>query len=70
MRKIFKTLLSADKKFIGAKPKLLGIITQDGRIRDCVINKTSVFERYPVCQSAKAIQSMAQRIINGDDNVF
>lgn len=63
---IYKTLLKADAKFIGANPLLLGVIKQDGRIRDCVQNKTSLFERYPVCDSLNDIANFAKTLITGD----
>jgi len=62
----FQTLLEADKQFIGLKPKLLGVINQDGRIRDCVLNKTTLFERYPICQSLTEIGNISKLLIHGD----
>jgi len=62
---IFKTLLNADKQFIGMGPKLLGVILQDGRIRDCVLNKITLFERYPVCQSLAQIKKISKILIDG-----
>ncbi|MBR2300259.1 MAG: AAA family ATPase [Alphaproteobacteria bacterium] len=64
---VYKTILSADKQFISASPKLLGVINQDGRIRDCVLNKTTLFERYPVCQSLSEIDRISTFLINGDE---
>lgn len=63
---IFKTLLKADEQFIGVTPKLLGVVKQDGRIRDCVINKVTLFERYPVCESITGISNFAKTLIEGD----
>ena len=63
---VFKTLLKADEQFICACPKLLGVVKQDGRIRDCVVNKTTLFERYPVCESLSDISNFAKTLINGD----
>lgn len=63
---IYKTLLNADKQFISTSPILAGIINQDGRIRDCVLNKAALFERYPVCQSLSEIERISTLLINGD----
>lgn len=63
---IFKTLLKADEQFIGVAPKLLGVIKQDGRIRDCVANKATLFERYPVCESLHDVSNFAKVLISGD----
>ena len=63
---IFKTLLQADEQFIGVSPELLGVIKQDGRIRDCVINKVTLFERYPVCESIATVSNFAKRLIDGE----
>jgi len=62
-KQIFQTLLDADKHFIGARPKLLGVIMQDGRIRDCITNKTTLFERYPISESLHDISDFAQTLI-------
>ena len=64
---IFKTLLKADEQFICLNPKLLGVIKQDGRIRDCVVNKVTLFERYPVCESLHDISNFAKKLIKGDE---
>lgn len=63
---IFKTLEDADARFIGIKPKLLGVIKQDGRIRDCVANRTTLFERYPVSESLRDISNFAKILMNED----
>ncbi|MBO7097973.1 MAG: AAA family ATPase [Alphaproteobacteria bacterium] len=62
---IFKTLIDADNRFIGSAPKLLGVIRQDGRIRDCIANKTTLFERYPVSESLRDISNFAKTLISG-----
>ena len=67
---VFKTLLKADEQFIGVNPKLLGVIKQDGRIRDCVANKATLFERYPVCESLREISDFTKTLIEGDKNDF
>ena len=64
---IFKTLLNADAQFIGACPGLLGIIKQDGRIRDCILNKTTLFERYPICESLTDLQNLSKLLIKGEN---
>lgn len=61
---IFATLESANNRFIGIKLKLLGVIDQDGCIRDCVLSKASLFERYPSSQSLKNVMSIAEAIYN------
>lgn len=63
---IFKTLQEADNQFIKANPKFLGSIKQDGRIRDCVKNKTTLFERYPVCECIAEIQNIALNFLKED----
>ena len=63
---IFKTIQEADKQFIKANPQFLGSIKQDGRIRDCVKNKTTLFERYPVCECISEIQHIALNFLKKD----
>ena len=64
---IFKTLIKADEQFIKTFPKLLGVLRQDGRIRDCVANKTTLFERYPVCESLADISNFAKILMSGEN---
>ncbi len=62
----FQTLLEASQKFMQRKIELLGVLCQDGRIRDCVLNKTTLFERYPVCESLEAVTLMAANLMKGE----
>jgi len=64
---IFKTLLTADKQYIGSNPIYLGTIKQNGRIRDCVKNKTTLYDRYPVSESITEIKTIAQKLINEEN---
>ena len=63
---IFKTIFKADKQYLCTFPKFLGVIKQDGRIRDCIANKTTLFERYPVCENLHDILNFSKQIIKGD----
>lgn len=57
---IFKTLETADEKYIGMKPKFLGVIRQDGRIRESILNKMTLFERYNPSETLNDVLKIAK----------
>lgn len=59
---IFKTLRNAADRFIKTEIKLLGIIRQDARIRDAVINQSLLLNRYPTCEGCADMLALAHRI--------
>ena len=65
---IFSTLATADEKYIGIKPKFLGVIKQDGRIRDSILNKMTLFERYNPSESLNDVLNVAQAFQEEEKN--
>lgn len=65
----FKTFCKAGEEFIGLQPKLLGILIQDGCIRENILNKTLFAHRYPESQTLKDIQKIASNLTSGEKNV-
>lgn len=59
----YKTLLKAGKEYIKVNLNLLGIIRQDARIRDTVINKALLLNRYPKCEGAEDSVTVARRFL-------
>lgn len=62
-RQTYKTLLKASKEYIKVNLNLLGIIRQDARIRDSVINKALLINRYPKCEGAEDSVNIARRFL-------
>lgn len=60
---IYKTLLKAADEYINVDLSLLGIIRQDTRIRDSVLNKTLLLNRYPASEGAEDVINLSQRIL-------
>lgn len=63
----FKTFLKAAETFIGLKPKLLGVLLQDGHIRESILNKMLFAQRYPDSPILQDIKQMAERLIGGEE---
>ena len=62
-RQTYKTLLKASKEYIKVDLNLLGIIRQDARIRDSVINKALLLNRYAKCEGAEDSVAVARRFL-------
>jgi len=59
---IYKSLLKAAQEYINVDLSLGGIIRQDTRIRDCVLNKSLLLNRYPASEGAEDIVKISQKI--------
>ncbi len=59
---IYKSLLKASQSFIDKDITLLGIIRQDTRIRDSVLNKSFLLNRYPESEGAEDLIKISQII--------
>lgn len=67
-RQIFKTLLKASKEYINVNLKLLGVIRQDARIREAVLNQALILNRYPECEGAEDCVALTRRFLEiGND---
>lgn len=62
-KQIFKTLLKAADEYINIKLKLLGIIRQDSRIREAVLNQALILNRYPKCEGAEDCVSLVRNFV-------
>lgn len=60
---IYKNLLKAAQTYIKINLDLFGIIRQDTRIRDCVLNKSLLLNRYLSSEGAEDIIKISQRIL-------
>lgn len=61
----FKTLLKAAEEYIKVDLNLLGIIRQDSRIREAVVNQSLLLNRYPACEGAKDVEAIVRQIVTG-----
>ena len=66
----YQTLCSAAQKFMSLPLNLLGIVCQDGRIKDCTLNKTTIFERYPLSNTIKSLSLMADCLQKDENNAL
>ena len=60
---VYKSLLQAAQTYIKVDLSLLGIIRQDTRIRDSVLNKSLLINRYPASEGAEDVIKIAQKIL-------
>jgi len=63
---VFKTIADAASDFMNVSLDLLGVICQDGRIRECINNKMTLWERYPVSELLEQLSKMTERLKQGD----
>ena len=62
---IYKTILQAAKNYINVDLSLLGIIRQDTRIRDSVLNKSLLINRYPASEGSEDVFKITKNILEG-----
>ena len=60
---IYKSLLQAAEEYIKIKLNLFGIIRQDTRIRDAVLNHSLLLNRYSSCEGAEDILAISKRLL-------
>ena len=60
---IYKSLLKAAQSYINVDLNLAGIIRQDTRIRDCVLNKSLLLNRYLASEGAEDMIKISQKIL-------
>ncbi len=63
---IYKTLLQAGREYIKLSPKLAGIIRQDGRIRDAVLNQSLLLSRYPASEGAEDMVMITRQLLENN----
>ncbi len=62
----FKTFCKASEEYIGFSPKLLGVLLQDGAVRESILNKTLFSSRYPDSPNIKEIFRIASQLTAGE----
>ncbi len=60
---VYKNLLNAAQTYIKTDLDLIGIIRQDTRIRDCVLNKSLLLNRYIASEGAEDMIKISQKIL-------
>lgn len=65
---IYKTLLKAAKEYINIDISLLGIVRQDARIRDSVLNQSLLLSRYPASEGAEDVVLAARQLLKDEIN--
>lgn len=65
-RRAYNTLLTACERYIDIKPKLLGIIRKDTRVRDTIRNKTPMVLRFPTSEAIEDMTVIARKILTQD----
>ncbi len=60
--RFFTALSNAAKEHLSIDISLLGVICQDGYIRDCLQSKKGLFERYPKSKTMKTIMQIAAKL--------
>jgi len=58
-------LAKAAKIYLDTNLSLLGIIRKDARIRDCVLNKSLLINRYPASEGAEDVVKIAKKLLEG-----
>ena len=59
----YQTLLKACQGFLKMTPPLLGIIRRDAKVREAIRNQTPLLTRYPNCEAAIDVETIARRLI-------
>lgn len=59
----YDLLIKACNNFLQIKPKLLGIVRRDTRVRDAIRNQSSVISRYPTSEAAEDVLKIAKRLV-------
>ncbi len=61
-KRVFDNIYKACYQNLGIKPKLLGIIRKDSRVKDAIRNKVSIINRYPNSDASIDIFNIAKKI--------
>jgi flagellar biosynthesis protein FlhG len=61
--KTYRTLLKACEGFLKTSPPLLGIIRRDAKVRETIRNQAPLLTRYPNCEAALDVESIARRLL-------
>jgi len=59
----YETLLKACQNFLHISPILAGIVRRDSRVRDAIRNQSPLFIRYPACDAASDVESIAGKLL-------
>lgn len=64
----YKTLLKAAQEYIKVNLNLLGVIRQDSRIREAVVNRSLLLSRYPACEGTEDVKKIVRQILEENKN--
>lgn len=59
----YDLLIKACSNFLQVKPKLLGVVRRDTRVRDAIRNQSSVISRYPTSEATEDVLKIAKRLV-------
>jgi flagellar biosynthesis protein FlhG len=59
----FNTLLKACQGFLKISPPLIGVIRRDNRVRDAIRAQAPLLIRYPHCEAANDVESIAGKLL-------
>lgn len=62
----YATLLKACESFLKISPALAGIVRRDRRVGESIRLQTALLTRFPNCEAAQDIETIARRLIAGD----
>ena len=60
----YNTLLKACQGFLKISPQLLGVIRRDTRVREAIRSQTPLLTRFPNCEAAHDVESIAENLLN------
>ncbi|MBI3420012.1 MAG: MinD/ParA family protein [Proteobacteria bacterium] len=61
--KTYETILSVCKNFLKYEPPLIGVIRRDVKVREAIRAQISLLTRYPNCEAAQDIETIAAKIL-------
>ena len=62
----YNTLRHACEQYVEWKPRFLGVVRRDTRVRDAIRNHVLLLNRYPNSEAAEDVMRIAAKIINGE----
>lgn len=61
-RHVFEILAQAAEQYLNLKVNLAGLICEDSHIRDAVLNRSLLLNRYPVCKGSENLALIARNL--------
>jgi flagellar biosynthesis protein FlhG len=59
----YATLRKACTSFLKIAPPLAGVIRRDNKVKEAIRNQTSLLTRYPNCNAAADVETLARRLV-------